>query len=205
MFRTTPTDLNSIQPRDLPRFVTRRLVVRVAAAGDTDAIARYVQANADFLQPWEPPRPPSYYTTEYWKGQVARDADDYARDRSLRVFLFDRATESHVIGVATFGNVVRGAAQYCTLGYALSQSTQGQGLMREALEDAAIPFLFRSMHLHRIQANYIPRNERSGGLLRRLGFVVEGYARDYLYINGRWEDHILTSLTNANWEPPDAP
>jgi ribosomal-protein-alanine N-acetyltransferase len=37
---------------------------------------------------------------------------------------------------------------------------------------------------------------RSGRLLGRLGFVIEGYARDYLLVNGRWEDHVLTSLIN---------
>lgn len=31
--------------------------------------------------------------------------------------------------------------------------------------------------------------------------VVEGYARDYLMINGQWQDHILTSLINRNWQP----
>jgi ribosomal-protein-alanine N-acetyltransferase len=50
-------------------------------------------------------------------------------------------------------------------------------------------------------ASYLPHNQRSGKLLKRLGFVVEGYARDYLLINGLWQDHILTSLTNPNWKP----
>ena len=31
------------------------------------------------------------------------------------------------------------------------------------------------------------------------GFTVEGYARDYLRIDGRWEDHILTAIVNPNW------
>ncbi|HKF75835.1 MAG TPA: 30S ribosomal protein S5 alanine N-acetyltransferase, partial [Candidatus Dormibacteraeota bacterium] len=35
-----------------------------------------------------------------------------------------------------------------------------------------------------------------GSVLRRAGFVVEGYARDYLLINGRWEDHMLTAIVN---------
>ncbi|MGL5537110.1 MAG: 30S ribosomal protein S5 alanine N-acetyltransferase, partial [Aeromonas veronii] len=35
-----------------------------------------------------------------------------------------------------------------------------------------------------------------GALLERLGFEREGFARAYLMINGRWEDHILTSLIN---------
>ncbi|WP_416995596.1 hypothetical protein [Aeromonas salmonicida] len=37
---------------------------------------------------------------------------------------------------------------------------------------------------------------RSGTLLEHLGFEREGYARDYLMINGRWKDHILTALIN---------
>jgi ribosomal-protein-alanine N-acetyltransferase len=48
-------------------------------------------------------------------------------------------------------------------------------------------------------ANYMPHNRRSGNVLKRAGFVVEGYARDYLMINGKWEDHIFTSLTNPHW------
>lgn len=42
----------------------------------------------------------------------------------------------------------------------------------------------------------MPANRRSGALLARLGFEQEGYARDYLMINGRWEDHVLTALLN---------
>lgn len=49
-------------------------------------------------------------------------------------------------------------------------------------------------------AAYLPHNQRSAKLLKRLGFVVEGYACDYLTIDGQWEDHILTSLTNCNWK-----
>jgi ribosomal-protein-alanine N-acetyltransferase len=71
--------------------------------------------------------------------------------------------------------------------------------MFEALTDA-IRFVFEGLNLHRIMANYMPRNQRSGNLLKRLDFFVEGYARDYLLINGKWEDHILTSLLNPNWQ-----
>ena len=187
--------------QNLPSLATSRLNVRVARAEDLDAIVRYVTQNADFLQPWEPIRSSSYYTAAYWRQQIARDSDDYLGDRGVRFFLFDSPHAGATVqGMATFGNLVRGAAQYCTLGYAVSQTAQGQGFMREALADAAIPFVFEKMGIHRIHANYIPRNERSGGLLRRLQFSVEGYARDYLFINGRWEDHILTSLTNQGWQ-----
>jgi ribosomal-protein-alanine N-acetyltransferase len=48
-------------------------------------------------------------------------------------------------------------------------------------------------------AGYVPHNIRSAAVLRRAGFTVEGYARDYILINGRWEDHILTAITNPDW------
>jgi len=47
-----------------------------------------------------------------------------------------------------------------------------------------------------VMANYRPENERSHRLLQRLGFEQEGRARSYLNIDGRWRDHILTSLIN---------
>jgi ribosomal-protein-alanine N-acetyltransferase len=46
-------------------------------------------------------------------------------------------------------------------------------------------------------ANYMPRNDRSGRLLGRLGFEKEGYAKRYLKIEGLWEDHVLTAKIRA--------
>ena len=71
--------------------------------------------------------------------------------------------------------------------------------MTEALQ-LAINFAFDELNLHRIMANHSPTNMRSAQLLRKLNFVVEGYARDYLLVHGEWQDHILTALTNHNWK-----
>ena len=105
-------------------------------------------------------------------------------------------------GNVSFTEIVRGIFQACYLGYGLAQARQGQGLMREALR-GAIAHAFGPMGLHRIMANYLPHNRRSANVLKSLGFTVEGYARDYLRINGRWEDHVLTSLTNESWAEPE--
>ena len=103
-----------------------------------------------------------------------------------------------LVGVCNFTNIVRGAFQACTLGYSLSADAQGKGLMYEALT-AAIAYMFEIENLHRIMANYVPENRRSADLLRRLGFEIEGHARDYLHINGAWRDHILTAKTNPDF------
>jgi ribosomal-protein-alanine N-acetyltransferase len=73
--------------------------------------------------------------------------------------------------------------------------------MSEAVS-AAIAHVFGDLGLHRVRAAYHPHNERSGRLLCRLGFVVEGYARDYLDLHGAWRDQILTGLINPDWQLP---
>lgn len=70
--------------------------------------------------------------------------------------------------------------------------------MTEALQ-ITTEYLFTKMNIHRIMANCMVKNKRSLAVLSRVGFVKEGVAKDYLMINGRWEDHILTSLTNKNF------
>lgn len=181
------------------RLVTERLVVRPATEADVPAVVSYYRRNRVHLLPVDPLRPDSFFTEEFWYARVRQDRQELREDRSLRLFLFPAADPERVIGIANFTQFVRGVAQCCTLGYAIDRAEEGKGLMHEALV-AAIGHVFGPMRFHRIQANYMPRNERSGALLRRLGFSVEGLAREYLLIAGRWEDHVLTSLTNPAWK-----
>jgi ribosomal-protein-alanine N-acetyltransferase len=103
--------------------------------------------------------------------------------------------ETEVLGVCNYSNIVRGTFQSCHLGYATAEKHQSQGYMAEAI-NASLGYVFNELNLHRVMANYMPRNARSGDLLARLGFTVEGKASQYLQINGVWEDHVLTSRIN---------
>jgi [ribosomal protein S5]-alanine N-acetyltransferase len=179
---------------------TERLVLRLATAHDVPEIVRFQLENREFLAPYEPARSEEFFTEPYWQAQVAASLRELREGRSLRLFLFRRTKKPLLIGYANFTNLVRGVFHGCHLGYSLAEDVQGRGYMREALQ-AGIGYVFDELGMHRIMASYMPHNRRSGNLLRRLGFTVEGYARDYLMINGRWEDHLLTSLINPQWEP----
>ena len=121
--------------------------------------------------------------------------------KSIRFLLFLKEnSEGAIIGFCNFSQIFRGPFQACYLGYHIDSTFQGKGLMSEAVTKAT-EYMFEIQNLHRIMANYMPSNERSARLLHKLGFVVEGHAKKYLLINGRWEDHVLTSLTNENWAP----
>jgi [ribosomal protein S5]-alanine N-acetyltransferase len=181
-------------------LLTERLVIRTAGVAEAPSIAAYYRENRAHLAPWEPRRTDEFFTETFWSGQLARDEEEARSGRQLRLFFVDRAEPARVIGTANFSQMVRGVFHACVLGYSIGERFEGRGYMRERLT-ASLAFIFEEVRLHRIQANYMPRNVRSGRLLRSMGFVVEGYARDYLLIADTWEDHVLTSLTNPFWRP----
>jgi ribosomal-protein-alanine N-acetyltransferase len=181
-----------------PILETQRLLIRSANRDDATAILNYYLENKKFLAPFEPVRSAEFYTLKFWQEQIQMNQLEFNSDQAIQFCLFEKNDPERVIGKINVQQIQRRAAQSCILGYSLAETEQGNGYMTEALE-RVIDYLFRPQNFHRITANYMPRNQRSANVLKRLGFVVEGYARDYLLINGRWEDHILTSLNNPHW------
>ena len=45
----------------------------------------------------------------------------------------------------------------------------------------------------------LPSNAPSRALLSRTGFQQEGYARNYLLIDGKWQDHLLFAILREDW------
>lgn len=170
---------------------TARLSCRLARPSDAEALWRYRTANREHLAPWEPLRDEGYYQLEHARRTLEEWMMGVVQDRGYPILMFD-PDERAMLGSFTFSNVVRGPFQACLLGYGLAADQQGSGLMREALAPA-LDWAFGPLGLHRVMANYLPRNERSGRLLAALGFKREGLARRYLQIAGVWEDHVLTA------------
>lgn len=185
---------------DLPELQTPRLrIAHVRPGNEAETVAFFTRNRHHFAR-WDPPAPPDFYSVGFWERSVLRSVDDFASDRAVRLDLFDGLPGSRVvIGRIGFSQIFRGPFQSCILGYQIDAACEGKGLMREALA-AAIDYMFEVKALHRIQANHLPENERSAALLRRLGFVREGLAKDYLFIANAWRDHVLNALTNPAFD-----
>jgi ribosomal-protein-alanine N-acetyltransferase len=192
-----------MKTHEFPLIETERLLLTLPPPEDAARVIRYYEENREHLDPWSPDAPPDFYTEEYWRERLQKARADFQQGQSMMFFIFKR-DEPHgrVVGICNFSGFIRGPFQACYLGYGIDYRDEGHGLMHEALV-GAIKYAFDELRLHRIMANYVPTNERSGLLLRRLGFTVEGYARDYLVIAGQWRDHVLTSLTNAQVTPEE--
>lgn len=183
----------------LPTLTTSRLTVEHMAPGHAEALADFFRRNDRHLAPWDPPRPAGIMEAGFWKAECERALADHEDGAVVRWVLRLRTAPAHVIGRVNYTQIARGPFQSCMLGYAIDHVHQGQGLMREALT-ATIEHVYSVLKLHRIQANHVPENERSGRLLSRLGFVREGLAKDYLFINGAWRDHVLTARLNPAFD-----
>ncbi|NDJ23900.1 GNAT family N-acetyltransferase [Nostoc sp. B(2019)] len=185
---------------ELPIITSDRLLLRVPILEDIPQIIKYFTDNKTYLTPFYPRWADCFFTEKYWQYQIESSFREFINDQSLKLFIYTKKNPTVIIGTVNFSNFIRGAAHFCYVGYSLAEARQGKGYMTEALK-AATQYVFQELNFHRIMANYMPHNRRSGNVLKRLGFVIEGYARDYLLINGKWEDHILTSLINPNWQP----
>ena len=186
-----------------PLLLTARLRIVAADEHLAAALAEFHDRNRAHLAPWDPPSTDDFYTEATQAQRLREAAAAFAAGVGHRYLLQPIGDATRVIGSINFSNIVRGAFQSCTLGYALDQAFEGQALMTEALRCAIAEMFSPRVNLHRIQAAYRPENARSGRVLESLGFRFEGLAPAYLFIDGAWRDHRVTALRNPNFVQPD--
>lgn len=181
-----------------PRLLTARLRVELATPEHAGQYAAHFARNREHFAPWEPPRG-DVESADYWRARLAAGVAEFEAGRGVTLAAFPRDSAEPLVARINFSQISRGVFQSCMLGYAIDREHEGRGLMHEALA-ASIDWLFGAMRLHRVQANHLPENERSARLLARLGFVREGLAPEYLFINGAWRDHVLNARINPRFE-----
>jgi [ribosomal protein S5]-alanine N-acetyltransferase len=190
--------LDSLLRPDLPaRLPASRVYLRPPEVADWAPWAELRAASRDFLTPWEPAWAADELTRASYRRRLRRLQRDARDDLAYAFFLFRRDGDA-LIGGLTLGNVRRGVTQSCSVGYWIGRPYARKGLMSEGLA-AALPFVFEQLRLHRLEAACLPTNIASQGVLGRCGFQREGYARQYLRINGQWSDHLLFALLAEEW------
>lgn len=198
--------------RRTPRASTPpRVALAVPTGRDRAEYLRLREESAAWLEPWEPllPGDQSPIADETFDRLIA-SCDTLTSRRFLMKLTIDSslATKGTIVGQISLNNIARGAFLSATLGYWIAGPYARQGLMREGLT-LAIAFAFaaadeappqrRGLGLHRVEANIMPRNCASIGLVKSLGFRHEGTAQRYLRIAGTWEDHERWALTTEEW------
>ena len=128
-------------------------------------------------------------------------------DRSYydsRPLAFDGSAKKHKIAAYATGDLPHGSED---------AAAETAAVLKEALKKHAVPTdnvglvidtglaAFRTLKLHRVEANIEPGNEASIALVRHAGFTREGFSRRYLKHGGRWRDHERWALLREDWRP----
>jgi ribosomal-protein-alanine N-acetyltransferase len=164
------------------------VTIRPVKVADAPALTRLYQRNREFLAPFEPGRPASFFTVEGQRESL-RDATARAEAGTLWRYLVLDETDD-IAGVISLQNIIRGPAQTADVGYWIDGERNGRGIATNAVS-ALVAEAFGHHGLHRLEAGVRPDNLSSRRVLEKNGFETIGTARRYLYLGGAWRDHVL--------------
>lgn len=173
----------------LPAIEGSGVRLRSPQMADFTEWAALREQSRDFLAPWEPTWPEDDLTRGAFRRRMRRYAREFHDDLGYPFLIF-RTSDRALVGGVSLVNVRRGVAQSASLGYWIGAPFARKGYMSAAAA-ALLPFAHMSLRLRRVEAACLPHNAGSTRLLEKLGFVREGYAREYLCIAGKWQDHLL--------------
>lgn len=176
-----------------------RVLLRAPALGDYPQWARLREESRSFLGPWEPIWPADDLTRLAFRRRLRRYQREIRAGTGYPFFVFSPDGET-LLGGLTLAQIQRGVTQSAVLGYWMGRPYAGKGLMTSAVR-AVVGFAFDSLTLNRVEAACLPHNVASIRLLEKVGFQREGYARKYLCIDGRWQDHTLFGLVRDDPRP----
>jgi len=177
------------------RLTGERVFLRPPERGDYEAWASLRAGSRDFLSPWEPIWPPDALSRASFRARVARYAEDWRTDQAYNFFIF--ALDETLVGGIGLSNIRRGVSETASLGYWVGEPYARQRYMTSALP-LVVDFAFERLGLHRLEAACLPSNIPSRAVLARTGFQQEGYAREYLRIAGKWQDHLLFAILRGD-------
>ncbi|MFD2031781.1 GNAT family N-acetyltransferase [Ancylobacter dichloromethanicus] len=165
------------------------VLLRMPQMSDFVAWSTLREQSRAFLAPWEPVWPAYDLTRGSFRRRMRRYLRDVREDAAYPFLIFRRADRA-LLGGVSLSNVRRGVTQTANLGYWMGEPHAGRGYMGAAVR-TLLPFAHGTLGLRRIEAACLPTNAPSMRLLEGAGFRREGYGREYLCINGAWQDHVL--------------
>ena len=162
------------------------ILIRNFTPDDAQELLEYYLRNKDHLRDFEPVRDASFYTYETQKEILLESYRQLmtGTGSDLGIYIGDK-----LIGKAKISSIVYGVFKSGILGYSIDKEYEGKGYMKEAI-NLVLNYAKEYLDLHRLEASVLTTNERSKGVLLACGFEKVGINKKYLYINGKWRDHI---------------
>jgi ribosomal-protein-alanine N-acetyltransferase len=168
------------------------VTLRPLESGDAKAWREVRVRNAAWLKPWDATVPPGSHGRPASFRVLVRRLSRLARDDAAMPFAV--VVDGAFVGQVTVNNIVRGSAQFASIGYWIDQSYAGRGIIPRAVA-MAIDHCFGPVGLHRIEVAIRPENVSSLRVVEKLGINEIGFAPRFLHIDGEWRDHRIFAIT----------
>jgi ribosomal-protein-alanine N-acetyltransferase len=159
------------------------VTIRPLRADDAAELAALYASNRDFLAPFEPTRPPEFFTADGQRDRLARQLEGETHP-------FVILDGDAIAGTINLFNIVRESLQSGTIGYWVDHARNGRGLATGAVGEI-VAYAFDELDLHRVEAATLVDNTSSQRVLERNGFERIGLARRLLRIDDEWRDFFL--------------
>ena len=182
----------------LPTITAARVQLRWLTAADVPELYE-IFSDPEVVKYWSSPPLPSIEAAS----RLVTEIHEHFFAGTLYQWGISRLDDDRVIGTCTLAAI---SVQHrrAELGFAVARAQWGRGYASEAAE-ALVTFAFRTLAMHRIEADVDPRNTASIRVLERLGFRREGYARERYHMAGEAQDAVLYGLLNSEFTAADRP
>jgi ribosomal-protein-alanine N-acetyltransferase len=174
------------------RLTSGGVTLRPLARSDRVAWREIRRRNAAWLRPWDATVPPGTEASAPSYGALVRRLHHNARQGRNLPFAIE--VDGRFVGQLTVNNIVRGSAQFASMGYWIDQEYAGRGIVPRAVA-MAIDHCFTAAGLHRVEICIRPENTNSLRVVEKLGLHEVGLAPRFLHIDGAWRDHRIFAVT----------
>lgn len=176
------------------KMKTKRLIIRPLTLTDFKA---WQEAYSNFpkaLNEWDSiPKKVDELTLSYYKKVLKSQKANRDLDKFYDFAVFKRDT-GEMVGTIALMDVARAVFQNAYLGYRIFNRHWNQGYGKEMVK-AILQFAFNDLKLHRVEAGIDPTNRRSIFLARSIGMRKEGMKKRALFLNNKWNDIVIYTLT----------
>ncbi|HEY4383066.1 MAG TPA: GNAT family N-acetyltransferase [Ktedonobacteraceae bacterium] len=177
---------------DFPCLTTNRLFLRQIQPKDTEALFETFSDEETMRFHGHEP----HQSLDETRASIEQIWVRYIQREAIRWGITLKG-EDRVIGSCGFHHF-GSHFRHAETGYELNRAFWGKGIMTEATS-AILTYGFAELELHRVEAIIDIANERSRGLLLKLGFTYEGNLRQRYFFRDRFEDEHYFGLLKNEW------
>ena len=173
--------------------IAEDLELRLYEEADADELFAAVDANRAHLRQWLPWLD-QVKTVEDERAFIAANRQRFARENGFNAGIWH---DGRLVGGVGLHYVDR-LNRKTEIGYWLAASAQGKGIMTRAVR-AVLRKMFDVQKLNRVVLYAATENRRSRAVAERVGFTLEGVAREAEWLYDRFVDLAIYSMLASEW------